>query len=285
MNTRMLMLLLMTMLFFGNAQAESPRPLIVPKLEHGKAMQQKPTATAYEEESGQPDLLIGPVWLAKDKEGLRCNSSQTTCGDRPAWPMEIRAEVSNRGTGPSQAVKAQVRVTPGKNYTIEIPPLYPGTQFVITQEHDFRQLGSTEVRVEIDPEQRLQAYGGYHDLSNILHMVIRPAKPDLVISSFSADNRYVLQTTKFSFTITNTGPVYCDYPFKLKAEFVDSRAGTKMFDIPALGPGMSHTITTSHKYRSKGKKQISLLVDPESKISEIDEKNNVQLMEFRIVYP
>jgi len=58
-----------------------------------------------------------------------------------------------------------------------------------------------------------------------------------------------------------------------------------MFDVPELRSGESHIGTTSHKYRAKGKQQINLLVDQESRTDEVNEKNNSKLMEFRIVYP
>jgi len=265
-----------------SARAEQPRPLLAPKLDRSRIVQQRP---ADDQPSGTPGLAFEPVWLAKSSEALRCSSTQTTCGDRPAWPMEVSMEVINKGTAPSPKVKGVIRITPGREYPVEVPPLYPGSSFTLRVEHNFSRLGHTEVRVELDPEHRAPGIFQYDNYSNILQMEIRPAKPDLVISSTSADNRYVLQTAKFSFTISNTGAVSTGYPFKLKAEFVDSRAGTKMFDVPELRPGESHTVTTSHKYRAKGKKTINLLVDPESKIVEVNEKNNSKLMEFRIVYP
>jgi hypothetical protein len=52
----------------------------------------------------------------------------------------------------------------------------------------------------------------------------------------------------------NTGPVRSDRPTTLKALFVNSRAGTKVFEIPQLKPGRRRTLTTSHRYRAKGKK-------------------------------
>jgi len=266
----------------SSAWAEQSRPLLVPKLDRSKAVQQHPSD---DQPADTPGLAFEPVWLAKNNEALRCSSTQTTCGDRPAWPMEVSMEVINKGTAPSPKVKGVIRITPGREYPVEVPPLYPGSSFTLRVEHNFSRIGHTEVRVELDPEHRTPDIFKYDSFSNILQMEIRPAKPDLVISSTSADNRYVLQTAKFSFTISNTGTVATGYPFKLKAEFVDSRAGTKMFDVPELRPGQSHTVTASHKYRAKGKKKINLLVDPESKIDEVNEKNNAKLMEFRIVYP
>jgi subtilase family serine protease len=261
------------------ALAQPPKAALTSKTVKTKAMAQ-PTAPA-DAETGSADLLLGPVFLAKNDRDLSC-SSTSFCGDRPAWPMEISAEVTNHGTAPSPAVTAVVRVDPGRNYRVTVPPLFPKTSYTIKVEHDFRTLSLTEVRVEIDPEHKVFSN---ENLSNILQMEIREAKPDLVITSFYAENRYVLQTAKFSITVTNAGVVQSDRPTTLKAVFVNSRAGTKTFEIPSLKPGQRHTVTTSHKYRSKGGKKINLLLDPDNTVVESNEGNNTSLQEFRIIYP
>lgn len=262
------------------AFADAPRALRPTQLDKMKPVQSQPPAA--ETSSGKAELIPGPVVLEPHRPELRCSSTDTTCGDRPAWPLEISMQVTNRGTAPSPQVKAQVRVTPGRDYQVNIPPLYPGSSYDLLVTHNFNTLGHTEVRVEIDPDHRVFSYT---NLSNILQMEIRPAKAELVISSFRADNRYVLQTAQFSVVVTNTGAVRSERTTTLKAVFVNSRAGTKTLEVPMLRPGESHTLTMSHKYRSKGGKQINLILDPENKIDEIDEGNNTSIQTFNIIYP
>lgn len=264
----------------STAQAQTQQAPLTPRAAKIKAIPRLTTGRPTTS-TGTADLLFSPVFLAKDDRDLSC-SSTNYCGDRPAWPMEISVEVTNTGTAPSPAVRAVVRVNPGRQYPVTIPPLYPKTSYTIKVKHDFRTLRQTEVRAEIDPEHKVFSN---ENLSNILSMNIREAKPDLEISSFFAENRYVLQTAKFSITVTNTGPVRSDHPTTLKAVFVNSRAGTKNFEIPQLKPGQQYIVTTRHKYRAKGKKKINLLLDPDNTIDEINEGNNVSMQEFRIVYP
>jgi subtilase family serine protease len=263
----------------SGALAQTPRVLVPSKAARIKPVGQP--AAKIDTPTGTADLLIGPVYLSKEDRDLSC-SSTSYCGDRPAWPMEISMEVTNQGNAASPAVPAVVRVKPGRDYRVTIPPLYPKTSYTIKVEHDFKTLRLTDVQVEIDPDHRVFSN---ENLSNILEMNIREAKPDLVISSFFAENRFVLQTAKFSITVTNAGVVRSDHPATLKAVFVKSRAGTKTFEIPQLKPGQSYTVKTSHKYRSKGTKKINLLIDPENAIDESNEGNNVSMQKFHIVYP
>ncbi|MEK9149306.1 MAG: CARDB domain-containing protein [Candidatus Desantisbacteria bacterium] len=205
----------------------------------------------------------------------------------PATPTEgrpatITAKIANQGNQEARNVKVEFwDGSPGEAVshqvsTISIPEiLAEGTQTISVTWETLGQLGRNYIYVVVDPDNSIEESNENNNISHKACDVISPDKPDLAVENLQL-NPYSLQLTEGD-TATITAIIK---NYGASAEGIEIVIGHQSLVIGSqtiIGIPLGGTETINFVWdtlKSTGPHTITLTVDPDDAIDELDEENN-----------
>jgi len=215
----------------------------------------------------------------------------------PASPMEqgpgtVTAEIVN--TGPRAAEGFDIEFSVREAGRLRWNPiactvnctnntLNPNAELTAQAQLPALAPGSYEVRVVIDPRQRVQELDKENNEMVTRFRVITPRKPDLAITQLAFDpaslTAYPGQPVRILFTVENVGdaPAAASEAQCAYRRIEDVTASPTIFaslSVPALAPGERAPTECRAALARPGFYELKVILDPQNRIDEQNEANN-----------
>jgi len=210
----------------------------------------------------KPDLRAGSVVLGLDAQHgarlgktLTAKGRVTNVGDAPAVPSVVRLTVN----GPQTLTK-----------TWHMPELAPNQHYDFQYPYTLDKPGRYYNKVEADWGSNFVGESNETNNTSVTqHYTIRA--PDLVACINTNYNIRINVREHIPVEVRNVGTA--PSPATRVCTRISHR-GKKCYDVPPLGPGRSHTVQRSERWISVGSRGYWAEVDPDHRVTEINEGNN-----------
>lgn len=239
-----------------------------------------------------PDFHLKEVTYSGDKhEGnLPHGSNRYFLGTK----LTFRIVVENKGQGPSEPTNLSFVICPSNmndpwsqpslpRWVLPVPPIYPGTQAVIEHSYTIEGAGYYNYWAWVNKDRKTpEDDKSYNDLGSPQPIEILKKFVDLKIGFIDLPTKAtIVSKTKVEACVNNIGTTVSQ-PTRAMLHFVDSRAGTKYYEIPALMPNESKCVSYAHRYGKAGKKEVRGSVDFDRKTQDTDLSNNAAQFHFKV---
>lgn len=217
----------------------------------------------------KPDLVINraDAWVSEDENSLIFEVYYSNEGNAPA--NEFFITVGNSEEGWDNTQEKIIILDSGVNLTARIPVNIPEEQ----------QGKTLAFRAEIDPENEIDELDEENNLAWTQEVFIpRESEPELTIWSVNARVSEDKDSVLISTEIANEGNVdvgsFLLYVGNPEEGWAESQA-----EVSSLNSGESKTIENELEIPDEQREKevaFRVIVDPENKIEEVDEENNIK---------
>lgn len=210
---------------------------------------------------GKPDLAV---------ENIILSPVNPTTVDQVGYTAVIK----NNGSKASPPCEAVLRVAGETGcQVVAIPALDPGASFSIRKSGTFNIARAYRVTVYADQSQDVPEINENNNEKHI-DFTVTKACPDLVAASLIIEpaNSAARQVFEFKALVVNVGNMISS-PTKVTIK-IGRETNSKVYPIPALRPGASHTVLRSESLNTAGNYRVTIYADYGNNIVECSEVNN-----------
>ncbi len=217
--------------------------------------------------SPKPDLVVS--YLARSHASVVVDQ-----------PFTIKCYVKNQGNAPSPPSVLGIRTGGSTRYhRFNVGTLRPGQQsplFEITG-YRFHSPGRFTITAVADLDRTVRESNESNNIRQMNITVNNPSKPDLAIYSITPSTKYpeVGKYYNVSVCVENkTGGAMA--PASKLLFKIGGESSPKIFSIPALAPGQKYSVSRRVRANHPTRITITAKIDPNNKIKELREDNNVK---------